>query len=642
MQVQWDTYKNDGSNEKSLMGGVSQSSSEPDAKISLTFTDEASKRLFQVTTDNVNHRIGILFDGNLITAPNIREPIINGDVEITGPTIKKLYAQEFVYRINKALGIETQEPTGESAPRSEYIGLISMALGLLIGGGAIKLISVGFPNILLEPARKSIGSSIAFLLTNAEMQKRLIFTAGMLVFIQLASGIPVPGLDASSLKEYMERAVYRFGGGQWPLQHMFMMKKMTIMSLELAPFFISCILLQISSGAIPALKQFYYQEKNGRQELTKHTYILTIFIVALQAYFISLWLESPNTWGGMFIVTSPGMPFRLLIVVTITAAVAVLFFVANLINRYGIGNGFAVIIVSYLVFKVLASLGVVFHLIRLGKVEPVVILILSALLVTLAFLAFCLTRYFAAVEIQNNKGNKVLIPLRPTIVGKEPLTLAAAISLLPLTIASFIHSHSLFLFFRGMEYGTIFNLITVIVLTIFLVYIYAVIVFDLRDIVGSVTKHGYSLTNNPTNGVDYLDKVMTKVLVWAGFVLVFTTAFPLLMMMLLKIPYSPANLFSAGILLVIVGVFSDIISQIGFFKDKFESGIKEWAICYVAFDEIEATIKSNYLKDQGIPALVEPLRFTWGLPIRTIVDQYRLYVPVNKNKEARDLLIGRP
>jgi hypothetical protein len=114
------------------------------------------------------------------------------------------------------------------------------------------------------------------------------------------------------------------------------------------------------------------------------------------------------------------------------------------------------------------------------------------------------------------------------------------------------------------------------------------------------------------------------------------------MMMLLKIPYSPANLFSAGILLVIVGVFSDIISQIGFFKDKFESGIKEWAICYVAFDEIEATIKSNYLKDQGIPALVEPLRFTWGLPIRTIVDQYRLYVPVNKNKEARDLLIGRP
>jgi len=88
-----------------------------------------------------------------------------------------------------------------------------------------------------------------------------------------------------------------------------------------------------------------------------------------------------------------------------------------------------------------------------------------------------------------------------------------------------------------------------------------------------------------------------------------------------------------------VGVFSDIIRQLEFFKNRQESGIKDWCICYIAFDEVEAKIKREHLKSKGISALVEPLRFSWGMPIRTIVDQYKIYVPTNKQQEARSLII---
>ena len=110
-------------------------------------------------------------------------------------------------------------------------------------------------------------------------------------------------------------------------------------------------------------------------------------------------------------------------------------------------------------------------------------------------------------------------------------------------------------------------------------------------------------------------------------------------MMILKIPYLVATLIGGAGIITAVGVFSDVIRQLEFYKDKKESAIKNWSICYVAFDEIEAKIKSEFLKSKDILALVEPLRFTWGMPIRTMVDQYRIYVPADTKEEARNLII---
>jgi hypothetical protein len=59
----------------------------------------------------------------------------------------------------------------------------------------------------------------------------------------------------------------------------------------------------------------------------------------------------------------------------------------------------------------------------------------------------------------------------------------------------------------------------------------------------------------------------------------------------------------------------------------------------MAFDEFEASIKAEFLKNKGIQVLIEPFRFTWGMPVRTIVDQYKIYVPSEKKDEARNLLV---
>jgi preprotein translocase subunit SecD len=52
--------------------------------VNLTFSDEGAKKFADLTMKNVGRTIAILLDGEVLTAPNVREPILGGKAEITG------------------------------------------------------------------------------------------------------------------------------------------------------------------------------------------------------------------------------------------------------------------------------------------------------------------------------------------------------------------------------------------------------------------------------------------------------------------------------------------------------------------------------------------------------------------------------
>ena len=51
--------------------------------VNLEFTDEGAKKFADLTTKNVGRTIAILLDGEVLTAPNVREPILGGKAEIS-------------------------------------------------------------------------------------------------------------------------------------------------------------------------------------------------------------------------------------------------------------------------------------------------------------------------------------------------------------------------------------------------------------------------------------------------------------------------------------------------------------------------------------------------------------------------------
>ena len=52
--------------------------------VNLEFSDEGAQKFADLTTRNVGRTIAILLDGEVLTAPNVREPILGGRAEITG------------------------------------------------------------------------------------------------------------------------------------------------------------------------------------------------------------------------------------------------------------------------------------------------------------------------------------------------------------------------------------------------------------------------------------------------------------------------------------------------------------------------------------------------------------------------------
>lgn len=113
--------------------------------VNLEFTDEGAKKFADVTSKNVGRTISILLDGEVLTAPNVREPILGGKAEISGQkTLEEAQNLAIVLRSGalpvKVNIIETRTvgPTlgQDSKDKSEF--------AFVIGIGAVLLFMIAF------------------------------------------------------------------------------------------------------------------------------------------------------------------------------------------------------------------------------------------------------------------------------------------------------------------------------------------------------------------------------------------------------------------------------------------------------------------------------------------------------------------
>jgi hypothetical protein len=93
----------------------------------------------------------------------------------------------------------------------------------------------------------------------------------------------------------------------------------------------------------------------GRAKLTRAALAASLLLAGLQAMGIAQWLELQSSPGGAPFVPTPGLAFRLLTVATLTAATAALYVFGQLLSTYGIGNGFALMIVSTTVMSIVSG-----------------------------------------------------------------------------------------------------------------------------------------------------------------------------------------------------------------------------------------------------------------------------------------------
>lgn len=400
-----------------------------------------------------------------------------------------------------------------------------------------------------------------------ELRQRIFFTILLLVVYRLGTYIPVPGIDGSALRSFMEDASAGIGG----ILTMFTggaLARMGIFALGIMPYISASIIVQLLTSLYEPLKQLKKEGEPGRKKINQYTRYLTVVLALFQSYGLAVSLEA----GGM--VSDPGMFFRIACVITLVGGTMFLMWVGEQITARGIGNGISLIIFVGIIAEIPASAAQFLAQGRSGAVSvPVILLVIVMMIALLAFVVF-MERSLRKVPIQYPKrqvGMKIYdggtshLPIKVNPAGVIPAIFASALLLLPTTISTFSEAGtagpvmSWILAYFGP--GQPLYLLFFTVMIVFFCYFYTKeVAFKTDDVADNLkNQNGFvpGIRPGPKTS-EYLDYVVTRVLVLGSAYLVLVCIFPELLRYELSIPFY----FGGTSVLIIVSVGMDTIQQV--------------------------------------------------------------------------------
>ncbi len=222
--------------------------------------------------------------------------------------------------------------------------------------------------------------SIKNIFSIPDLRKRVIFTLLILAVYRIGAQIPNPGISAAALAEFWEAQ----RGSIFGFIDLFTgrnMSRMTIFALGIMPYISSSIILQLLQVVWPYLERLSKEGELGRKKITQYTRYGTLIICIIQAFGISLLLESLRSPGGAMIVLNPGLGFKALTVLTLTTGTVFIMWLGEQISERGIGNGISLIIFAGIVVDFPRAIQSVIGQIRTGDVGPLKLIFMVALMI---------------------------------------------------------------------------------------------------------------------------------------------------------------------------------------------------------------------------------------------------------------------
>ncbi|MGB0499304.1 MAG: preprotein translocase subunit SecY [Rubricella sp.] len=399
-----------------------------------------------------------------------------------------------------------------------------------------------------------------------DLQQRILFALGLLIVYRIGTYIPVPGIDTVQLREFFESAQAGIGG----MVNMFTggaVGRMAIFALGIMPYISASIIVQLLSSMVPSLEALKKEGEQGRKKLNQYTRYGTVVLAFAQAYGLAVGLESQG------LVTDPGWFFRASCVITLVGGTMFLMWLGEQITQRGIGNGISLIIFVGIIAELPAALAQFFEQGRSGVISVPVILGIMVMVVTVIMFVVFMERALRKIHIQYPRrqvgqkmygGESSHLPVKINPAGVIPAIFASSLLLLPTTAATFSggdgsgwlgavavylgRGQPLFLLFFG-------------AMIVFFTYFYtANVSFKSDDVADNLKKQGGFVPGiRPGKRTsEYLDYVVTRLLVVGSAYLVAVCLLPEVLISQLAVPFY----FGGTSLLIVVSVSMDTVNQI--------------------------------------------------------------------------------
>ncbi len=402
-----------------------------------------------------------------------------------------------------------------------------------------------------------------------ELKQRLWFTLGALIVYRIGTYIPVPGVDAAVMSEWMRSQA----GGILGMANMFSggaLQRMTVFALNIMPYISASIIIQLMSSAVPQLEALKKEGEQGRKRLNQFTRYLTVIIALFQSYGIAVGLESMRGAFGPAVI-DPGLFFRFSCVITLVGGTLFLMWLGEQITARGIGNGTSLIIMSGIVANLPVAAANLLELGRVGTVSAFFILFFMVLAVaTIAAIVF-IERAQRRINVQYPKrqvGNRMFggdsthMPLKVNTSGVIPPIFASSILLIPATLAGFVAGGPGWLQWIALQFshGQPLYLAFYAFMIIFFSYFYTAVVFNPEETADNLKKYGGFVPGiRPGSATAaYFDRVLTRLTTVGGLYLVVICLLPEVLISNYNLPFY----FGGTSILIVVSVTMDTVTQV--------------------------------------------------------------------------------
>jgi len=412
--------------------------------------------------------------------------------------------------------------------------------------------------------------SISNIFKIPDLKKKILITAMILVIYRLGSFIPVPGINAAVLKEFLAGA-----GGAGNLFGMFDLfvggnfGRASVFALGIMPYITTSIVIQLLGGVLPFFERLKKEGAEGQKKINQYTRYGTVAVAAFQAIGFSVFLLNLDGASGPA-VPHPGFLFLFTSVVTMVTGVIFIMWLGEQITEHGIGNGISLIIFAGIIARYPNGFINMFQMVRAGAMT--IFMAVAVLLVMVAVTAsvVLVTEGIRKIPVQYAKriiGRKVYggqsthIPLKVNTAGVIPIIFAQSILMFPRTIATFFKDSEIMnMIVQWLSPGAFLYTLLYVGLIIFFAYFYTAMVLNPVEMAENMKKYGGFIPGRKPGKKtsDYINNVLLRITLPGATFFAFIAVLPEFMQKWSNLPFY----FGGTGLIIIVGVALDTLQQI--------------------------------------------------------------------------------
>ena len=346
-----------------------------------------------------------------------------------------------------------------------------------------------------------------------DLRRKILFTLLIIIVFRIGSVIPVPFLDSNVLSAVMAPATDVMDGSSNMIAYLNTLSggafsNATLFAMGITPYINSSIIIQLLCVAIPALERLTKEGEAGRRKIGTITRYVTVALGLIQgtAYFFYLKNTVCTTEGDYYgqhiTVYNEGFPMvfaGIVIVLVFTAGTALMMWLGEQINKYGIGNGISILLFAGIIARLpvtVRDLGMFWSLGfgggEAGVAQPkyfVFVILWIVLFLAIIWLITFMQDAERRIPIQYAKrvvgrkmygGQSSFLPIKVALGGVLPIIFASSILSIPSTINLFLNIKEGFWadFFNAFNSNNWLYIVLYFILILMFAYFYTTIQYN--------------------------------------------------------------------------------------------------------------------------------------------------------------------